>query len=151
MSRRNSGRRPGFTLIEMMVVIAVIGTLAMLVGPSVLRHVGDANTTAAMSQIEILTVALESYRLDTGVYPATDDGLAGLRIRPTGGDAPVGWRGPYLRKPVPEDPWKRAYRYQSPGTHNPQSYDLYTMGRDGERGGEGEDADITSWGEPLDP
>jgi general secretion pathway protein G len=149
VSRRTS--RGGFTLIEMMVVIAVIGTLAMLVGPSVFRHVGDANTTTARTQVEILSVALESYRLDNGVYPSTDEGLAALRTRPAGDDPPPRWRGPYLRKPVPEDPWGREYLYEAPGTANPDAYDLYTLGRDGERGGEGEDVDITSWGEPLQP
>jgi general secretion pathway protein G len=141
----------GFTLIEMMVVIAIIGTLAMLVGPSVLRNVGDANATAARSQIETLAVALDAYRLDVGAYPTTEEGLSVLRVRPLTGAAAGAWRGPYLRKRVPADPWGRPYVYQSPGRHNPDSYDLYTLGRDGEPGGRGEKADITSWGEDLTP
>ena len=136
MSRSNSA---GFTLLEMMVVLAIIGTLALLVGPSVLKHVGDANTTTAKSQVEIFAVALDAYRLDTGRYPTTEQGLAALRIPPVAGEQP-GWRGPYLRKAVPLDPWHRAY-----------SYDLYTLGRDGQPGGEGEDADVTSWGEAVKP
>ncbi len=151
MSRSHRPRSPGFTLIEMMVVLAIIGTLAMLVGPSVFRNVSDANVTTARSQVEILAVALDAYRLDTGGYPTTEQGLAALRIRPVGEDAPQGWRGPYLRKSMPLDPWHRPYAYQSPGAHEPDSYDLYTLGKDGTPGGEGEDADITSWGGRIQP
>ena len=149
MSRRSSPPRSGFTLIEMMVVLAIIGTLALLVAPSVLHNVGDANVTAAKTQIEAFAVALDGYRLDTGTYPTTDQGLAALRARPD--SARVGWRGPYLRKAVPLDPWGRPYVYTAPGVHNPDSFDLYTLGKDGVTGGEGEDADITSWGEKLKP
>lgn len=147
------GRRHrfGFTLIEVMVVIAVIATLATLVGQSVFRNVGDARIATARSQIEILAAALESYRMDNLGYPATAQGLAALRARPADGAGLLNWRGPYLRKRVPDDPWGRPYHYESPGEVNPESYDLYTLGRDGEVGGEGEDADITSWGEALEP
>jgi general secretion pathway protein G len=141
----------GFTLIEMMVVLAIIGALAMLVGPSILRNVGDANVAAARTQIETFAVALDAYRLDTGNYPTTDEGLAALRVRPIADTARPGWRGPYLRKAVPLDPWGRRYVYTAPGVHNPDAYDLYTLGRDGVPGGEGENADITSWGEGLKP
>lgn len=150
MSLNTNRRRAGFTLMEMMVVLAIIGTLAMVVGPSVFKHVGDANMTTAKSQIEIFAVALDAYRLDTGRYPTTEEGLAALRVRPTGGEQP-GWRGPYLRKAVPLDPWHRAYVFQAPGTRNPDSYDLYTLGRDGQPGGDGENADVTSWGEAVKP
>jgi general secretion pathway protein G len=140
----------GFTLLEMMVVLAIIGTLALVVGPSVLNHVGDANRTAARSQIEIFAVALDAYRLDTGQYPTTEEGLAALRVQPLNSDQP-GWRGPYLRKTVPLDPWHRVYEYRSPGVQNPDSYDLYSLGRDGRPGGDGENADVTSWGEAVKP
>lgn len=139
----------GFTLIELLVVIAVIGTLAVLVAPSVFRNVGDANVAAARSQIEIFALALDSYRIDNHSYPPTGDGLAALRTLPSG--AAGTWRGPYLRKVVPSDPWGRPYVYVSPGRENPESYDLYTLGRDGWPGGEGEDADLTSWGGPVRP
>lgn len=142
MSHRNSG----FTLIEMMVVLAIIGTLAMLVAPSVLRNVSDANVNAAKTQIEAFAVALDGYRLDTGTYPTTEQGLSALRVQPIGDGAQPGWRGPYLRKNVPLDPWGRPYLFASPGTNNPDSYDLYTLGRDGLPGGDGEDGDVTSWG-----
>jgi len=135
---------------EMMVVLAIIGTLAMLVAPSVLSHVSDANTTTAKSQVEIFAVALDAYRLDTGRYPTTEEGLGVLRAPPPPSDQP-GWRGPYLRKAIPLDPWHRPYVYQSPGTRNPDSYDLYTLGRDGKPAGDGEDADVTSWGEAVKP
>ncbi len=146
---RHGAETRGFTLIEMMVVIAIIGTLAVMVGPSVFQNVGDANRTAALSQIEILSVAVESYRLDVGQYPSTNDGLSGLRVPPTERDLNARWQGPYLRKPVPADPWGRPYIYESPGRANPGGYDLYTLGRDGEIGGEGENTDITSWGEAV--
>ena len=144
MSRKSNG----FTLMEMMVVLAIIGTLAMLVAPSILRNVGDAKTTTAKTQIETFAVALDAYRLDVGHYPTSDEGLAALRAAPTTPDL-HGWRGPYLRKAVPLDPWDHPYIYVAPGTHNPDSYDLYSLGRDGEQGGTGEDADITSWGGAL--
>jgi general secretion pathway protein G len=147
----DSSTEHGFTLIEIVVVLAIIGTLAMLVAPNILRNVGDANITVARTQIETLGIALDAYRLDTGKYPSTEDGLAALRIRPLSSAAPTGWRGPYLRKLLPPDPWGRPYVYKAPGTRNPESYDLYTLGRDGVAGGEGEDADITSWGEGVKP
>jgi general secretion pathway protein G len=131
---------------EMMVVLAIIGTLAMLVAPSVLRNVSDANVNAAKTQIEAFAVALDGYRLDTGTYPTTEQGLSALRVQPIGDGAQPGWRGPYLRKNVPLDPWGRPYLFASPGVNNPDSYDLYTLGHDGLPGGDGEDADITSWG-----
>lgn len=136
--------RSGFTLIEMLVVLAIIGTLAMVVGPSVFRNVGDANVVAARSQIETFSVALETWRLDMRAYPSTEEGLAALVVRPA--RTPERWRGPYLRKQVPLDPWGRPYQYISPGIANSETFDLYSLGRDGTPGGEGEDADITSWG-----
>jgi general secretion pathway protein G len=133
------------------VVIAVIAILATLVGQSVFRNVGDARSTTARSQIEILSSALETYRMDNFAYPTTAQGLTVLRARPAEGTALTTWRGPYIRKSVPMDPWGNPYRYVSPGVQNPESYDLYTLGRDGLVGGEGEDADITSWGEAVEP
>jgi general secretion pathway protein G len=138
--------RGGFTLIEILVVLAIIATLAALVGPSVFRNVGDSRTQAARSQLELFALALEQYRLDNHVYPATEQGLAALRTMPTTGEPPRNWRGPYLRRVVPDDPWGRAYLYEAPGRENPETYDLSSLGRDGRRGGEGEDADVTSWG-----
>jgi general secretion pathway protein G len=138
--------RGGFTLIEILVVLAIIATLAALVGPSVFRNVGESRTQAARSQLELFALALEQYRLDNHVYPATEQGLAALRTMPTTGEPPRNWRGPYLRRVVPDDPWGRAYLYEAPGRENPETYDLSSLGRDGRPGGEGEDADVTSWG-----
>ncbi len=142
---------PGFTLLELLVVIAVIATLVSIVAPSVFQNVGDAKVNAARSQIEIFALALDSYRMHNDVYPTTEQGLESLRTMPTGGEPPRNWRGPYLRKTVPLDPWDRSYHYVSPGHANPESYDLYSLGRDGKPGGEGEDADITSWGGSVEP
>lgn len=135
----------GFTLIELLVVITVIAILAGLVGPMVFRNVGDAKVSAAQAQIELLALALDQYRLDNDFYPATGQGLAALREKPPGEPEARNWRGPYLRKTVPLDPWGRPYDYKAPGQVNTESYDLLSLGRDGQPGGSGEDADVTSW------
>jgi len=140
--RARSDARAGFTLIELLVVIIVIGLLAGLVAPQIVGRVSEARVTTAKAQLELLDIALESYRLDNGRVPTTEQGLAALRDRPTRGPAPLDWRGPYLKKPVPRDPWGNAYVYQAPGTRNPGSYDLVSFGRDGKPGGTGEDADL---------
>jgi general secretion pathway protein G len=137
--------RRGFTLIEIMVVILVLGTLAALVAPNVFSHVSSAKEAAAASQIELLGAALDAYRLDNDAYPSGQQGLEALRREPLSDPRPRNWRGPYLRKEVPLDPWGRAYVYRSPGVANPWGYDLLSFGRDGVEGGEDEDADIKSW------
>jgi len=138
----NRRRRSGFTLLELVVVIIVLGLLAMIVAPQVISRVSDARTTTAKTQIELLSVALDGYRLDNGSYPTTDQGLAALREKPSRAPVPSNWRGPYLRKDVPMDPWGRPYIYRVPGVRNPAGFDLETFGRDGKSGGEGEDADV---------
>jgi general secretion pathway protein G len=132
-------RKGGFTLIELLVVMVILGLLAALVGPTLFSKVGKGKTAAAKTQIELFGQALDSFRLDTGRYPTTSEGLQALVVNP-GID---GWDGPYLKKGVPNDPWRRPYLYQSPGTHG--DYDLYTYGLDGAPGGDGENKDITSW------
>ncbi|MEO6055418.1 MAG: type II secretion system major pseudopilin GspG [Gemmatimonadales bacterium] len=132
----------GFTLIEVLVVIIVLGLLAGLVGPQIVGHVSEAKSTTARTQIDLLAVALDSYRLDTGSYPTTDQGLAALRDRPTRDPVPGNWRGPYLRKAVPPDPWGRPYVYVSPPARGATGFELQTLGRDGKPGGTGEDADL---------
>ncbi len=146
MRKSNSRNRDGFTLIEMIVVIAIIATLAAVVAPAVFNNVSDAKTNAARSQVEILSLALNAYRLDNDMFPTTEQGLSALREKPQIGDVPANWRGPYLTRVLPTDPWNRAYVYFSPGVSNPTTFDLYSLGRDGQPGGAGEDADVTSWG-----
>jgi general secretion pathway protein G len=133
----------GFTLIELVVVIAVLGLLAGLVGPQVFRHLSGAKTTTARTQIDMLGVALDGYRLDNGSYPTTEQGLAALRERPAREPLPSDWRGPYLRKELPVDPWGRPYIYRVESSPTATGYELQTLGRDGKPGGEGEDKDLS--------
>ncbi|MCC7323137.1 MAG: type II secretion system major pseudopilin GspG [Gemmatimonadaceae bacterium] len=137
-------RRPsrGFTLLELLVVIIVLGLLAGLVAPQIFGRVGEAKITTARTQMSLVGTALDSYRLDNGAYPTTEQGLQALREKPTREPIATNWRGPYLRKEVPLDPWGRAYVYRAPGSRNPNGYDLSTLGRDGTEGGTGEDADL---------
>jgi general secretion pathway protein G len=144
-SGRPARGRAGFTLIEVLVVIAVIAMLAALVAPNVFQHVGTAKDATARSQIELLGAALDAYRLDNGRYPSTEQGLEALRAQPSAQPYPSNWRGPYLRKDLPPDPWGLPYVYLCPGEVNPSGYDLLSLGADGEPGGEGEDTDIVSW------
>ena len=141
-------RRAGFTLIEILVVITVIAILAGLVSPMVFQHVGDAKETAVRAQFETFDLALDAYRLDSDVYPSTAQGLDALVTMPTGPNQPRRWRGPYLKRAVPLDPWGRPYRFESPGTVNPNGYDLSSYGREGQPGGTGEDADLRAWEAP---
>ena len=135
----------GFTLIEVMVVVVVLGMMASFVAPNVFRQVGHAKEQSGRSQIEMLGAALDSYRLDNDTYPAGSQGLEALWREPFGEPSPRDWRGPYLRKEVPLDPWGNAYVYRYPGVTNPWSYDLSSYGADGREGGTGENSDLTSW------
>lgn len=144
-SSRSLASERGLTLIEILVVIVILGVMASLVGPAVFGHVGTAKTTTARSQIELLSAALDAYRLDVGRYPTTEQGLAALREEPINPPVPRGWRGPYMRREVPLDPWGRAYVYRSPGEENAVGFDLLSYGLDGVPGGEGEAADVASW------
>jgi len=130
----------GFSLIELLVVMIIIGLLAALVGPRIFGKVGRARQNAAKAQIEMFGQALELFRLDVGRYPTTAEGLQALRTNPGGLE---NWDGPYLKKDVPLDPWGHEYVYRSPGEHG--DYDILSYGADGVEGGEGEAADIVSW------
>ena len=131
----------GFTLIELLVVLTILALIAGIVLPNVVGHVGTSRQKTARIQIEELGAALETFRLEIGRYPSTDEGLAALVAPP---DSVPRWYGPYLRKKsVPSDPWGAGYHYRSPGQFG--GYDLYTLGRDNKQGGEGEDADVGSW------
>lgn len=142
---RHSTHAGGFTLIELLVVIAVITLLATLVAPNVFRHLGSAREGTARSQVEMLSAALDAYRLDNGRYPTTEQGLRALWEAPTSEPMPSDWRGPYLRKAPPADPWGNPYVFESPATRSSWGYDLMSYGADGAEGGTGEDADIRSW------
>ena len=146
MNKRYVNRHEsGMTLIEILVVIIVLGLLAGLVGPQIFGRVSEARSSTARTQLELMGVALDNYLLDNGSYPTTQQGLEALREEPAQEPVPTNWRGPYLRRAVPIDPWGRPYIYRYPGEQNPGSFDLLTLGRDGEPGGEDEDADVTNW------
>ena len=130
----------GFTLLELLVVIVIIGLLAAYVGPKYFAQLGKSEVTIAKAQIEAFEKSLDTYRLDVGRYPRTDEGLAALLTAPA--TAGAKWNGPYLKKGVPPDPWGHPYQYRSPGTKG--EFEIVSLGRDGQPGGSGEDADISS-------
>ncbi len=140
MIKAKSQRLLAFTLLELLVVVAIIGLLAGYVGPKYFGQLGKAETKAARAQLDGLEKALDQYRLDVGRYPSTEQGLNALMVQPSGATK---WLGPYLKKGIPPDPWGRPYLYKSPGEHG--DIDLYSYGRDGSQGGTGEDSDITNW------
>lgn len=133
-------RRHGFTLLELLVVLVIIGLLVAFVAPRYFSQVGKSETKMARAQIKALEDALDQYRMDVGRYPTSEQGLDALNAQPAG---EARWQGPYLRKAVPKDPWGNAYVYASPGEHG--EYDLQSLGKDGQPGGEGEAADIVNW------
>jgi general secretion pathway protein G len=130
----------GFTLLELLVVMVIIGLLAGYVGPKLFGQIGKSEVKVARAQIDGFAKSLDQYRIDTGHYPTTEQGLDALVHQPAGEPK---WAGPYLAKTVPKDPWGNDYHFTSPGEHG--DYDLLSYGRDGRPGGEGEDADIVSW------
>jgi general secretion pathway protein G len=139
MAHRLHNKR-GFTLLELLVVMVIIGLLVGYVAPMYFKQVGKSEVKTARAQIESFGKALDQYRLDTGHYPTTEQGLGALTAKPAD---EVKWDGPYLKKGVPTDPWGTAYQYKRPGTKG--EYDIVSMGKDGVPGGTGEDADLGSW------
>ena len=134
-------RNRGFTLVELLVVLLILGLLAGLVGPRVLKYLGGAKTDTAQLPIEEFGAGLDLFHLEVGRYPTTDEGLVALSVAPAGVD---NWNGPYLKKKdIPPDPWGNDYHYRAPGENG--DYDLYSLGRDNADGGDGEDADVVSW------
>lgn len=139
-ARQNRSAQQGFTLLELLVVMVIIGLLVGYVAPKYFAQIGKSEVKASKDQIDALGKALDQYRLDTGHYPTTEQGLAALVIKPV---SEAKWDGPYLVKAVPPDPWGRPYLFKNPGEHG--DYDLLSLGKDGQPGGTGENADITNW------
>jgi general secretion pathway protein G len=134
-------RENGFTLLELLVVMVIIGLLASFVAPRYFSQVGKSQVKAAKAQIDALDKALEQFRIDVGRLPTNEEGLAVLNVAPSN---EPNWGGPYLKKEVPKDPWGHSYVYLAPGTHN-NDFDLMSYGKDGQPGGTGENADIGNW------
>ena len=138
---RHARREEGFTLMELLVVLAIIGLLAVLVAPRVIQYLGGAKVDTATVQVDRLAGVLDLYRLEVGSYPSQEEGLAVLFDRPVNA---VNWNGPYIRnRNSLTDPWGNPYGYRYPGEHG--EFDLFSLGADGREGGEGENQDITSW------
>ncbi len=143
MSQRRKSRRRqrGFTLVELLVVLVILGLILAIATPQVIKYVGGAKSDTAQIQVDRLSGVLDLYRLEVGSYPSEEDGLDALMNRPADAES---WNGPYLKKADSLiDPWKRPYLYRYPGEHG--EFDLYSLGRDGQEGGEGEDRDVTNW------
>lgn len=140
LPHRSRSRSDGFTLLELLVVLLILGLLASFVGPRYFSQVGKSEASIAKTQIQAFGQALDQYRLDTGRFPSTEQGLGVLVTKP--GNEPR-WNGPYLRDKPPLDPWGRAYRYRSPGNAG-KDYEIISLGRDGAPGGQGDNADITN-------
>jgi general secretion pathway protein G len=142
MKRRNRRRgQAGVTLIEMLVVVTIIGLFVALVGPSLFKKADTARITAARAQISGFMTALGTYKLDTGIFPTTEQGLQALRVKPQDANQ---WNGPYMPQDIPKDPWGHDYVYKFPGDHGDEP-DIICYGGDGQPGGEGLNADIVSW------
>jgi general secretion pathway protein G len=133
-------RQRGFTLMELLLVLVIIGLLAALVGPTLYQRIKPAKQAIARAQIDNFSTALDGCYLDMGRYPTSQEGLKILRVKPDGGDK---WKGPYLKKEIPNDPWGSPYVYRSPGRSG--GYEITSYGEDGREGGEGDNADINSW------
>jgi general secretion pathway protein G len=139
-SRHGAARQGGFTLLELLVVVVIIGLLAAYVGPKYFSQLGKSEVTIAKAQIEAFEKSLDTYRLDVGRYPTTEEGLAALLVAPASGAAR--WNGPYLKKAVPPDPWGHPFQYRAPGAKG--EFEIVSLGRDGQPGGSGDNADITN-------
>ncbi len=136
--------KAGFTLLELLVVMVILVLLASVVTVVVVKRVEEAKHAKAVADLETLGGALDQFYLHCQRYPATEEGLDALRVKPQADDL-SNWSGPYIKRAVAADPWAKPYVYRCPGEHNPDSYDMYSLGRDGKEGGEGPDADIVNW------
>ena len=143
MTKRYADRSRGFTLIEIMVVMVILGLLVALVAPNIMGRGDEARVTAAEAQLRNISSALDLYRLDNSHYPSTEQGLEGLVEKPSGSPEPSNWNPEGYMNAIPKDPWGNDYQYVQPGSEGP--YDLYSYGADGREGGEGVNADISVW------
>jgi len=143
--RKSERASAGFTLIELLVVMIILAILAAFAIPRVIGRTEDARRGRAIADIKSIGTALDMYKADNGTYPTTEQGLEALRVAPTSDPVPKAWNGPYLKEPIKEDSWGNPYQYESPGTHNVDDYDLYSMGADGQPGGSGNGEDLTNW------
>jgi len=141
MKRNRKRTQAGVTLIEMLVVVTIIGLFVALVGPGLWKKADAAKITATRAQISNFMTALGTYKLDTGTFPTTEQGLLALRVKPAEANQ---WNGPYMPQDIPKDPWGRDYAYRYPGEHGDEP-DIISFGQDGQPGGEGMNADIVSW------
>ncbi|MCU6433679.1 type II secretion system major pseudopilin GspG [Undibacterium sp. Jales W-56] len=135
-------KQNGFTLLELLVVVVIIGLLASYVGPKYFGQIGKSRTQTAKAQVDAFDKALEQYRIDVGHFPTTAQGLNALVAGPAGEGL---WKGPYLKKAIPQDPWGKAYLYTSPGSDPTHEFEIISYGKDGQPGGADEDSDVTSW------
>lgn len=133
----------GFTMMELLIVLVILGLLAALVGPTLFQRINPAKQSVARTQIENFMTALDSYFVDTGSFPTTQQGLAALRVKPEGTNK---WGGPYLKKEIPSDPWGNPFQYSAPGRNG--GYEIVSFGADGKEGGEGDAQDVNSWEAP---
>ena len=140
MRSHNRARATGFTLMELLLVLVIIGMLAALVGPTLYQRIKPAKQSAARAQLANFSTALDAFDVDCERYPTTQEGLAALRERPEGAEK---WNGPYLTKEIPSDPWGHPYVYRAPGRSG--GYEILSYGADGREGGDGDNADINSW------
>ena len=140
LKTKRAANQKGFTLIELLIVMIILGLLAALVAPRMFGKIGTSKQKAAKSQISLFETALDTYRLDVGEFPTSEQGLQALREKPSDVD---NWDGPYLPKEIPKDPWGNPYEYRHPGEHG--DYDIISYGADGQPGGEDEDADVVNW------
>ncbi len=144
-TRPSPVRQSGFTLIEIMVVVVILGVLAALVVPNIMSRPDQAKVTVAQTDVKAISSALEMYRLDNGYYPSSEQGLEALVVMPSGSPEPRNWNPDGYLKKIPQDPWGNPYQYERPGSKNPTSYDLYSLGADARIGGDGFNADIGNW------
>jgi general secretion pathway protein G len=142
LTKSTRSRSVGFTLLELLVVVAIIGLLAAYVGPKYFTQIGRSEQAVAKSQLEAFSRALGAYRIDVGSYPTTEEGLAVLTVKPSDSAKATKWNGPYLEKTAPLDPWGKSYIYRSPGSKS--DFELVSYGKDGQPGGTGDAADVSN-------